>query len=72
MSCFGLEGCRAKPGSRQHYEGLEDTDMAEKLALAPGETGELTVTFEDANDWVVCLIPGHYAAGMRMEVLYQR
>jgi len=41
-------------------------------SLAPGETGELTVTFDDESGWVVCLIPGHYEAGMRMEVVNQK
>ena len=59
-------------GHDEHHEGLEDVDMAEKLSLAPGETGELTVTFDDEYGWVVCLIPGHYEAGMRMEVVNQK
>ncbi len=59
-------------GHDEHHEGLEDVDMGEKLSLAPGETGELTVTFDDEYGWVVCLIPGHYEAGMRMEVVNQK
>ena len=59
-------------GHHEHHEGLEDVDTAEKLSLAPGETGELTVTFDDESGWVVCLIPGHYEAGMRMEVVNQK
>ena len=59
-------------GHDEHHEGLEDVDMAEKLSLAPGETGELTVTFDGEYGWVVCLIPGHYEAGMRMEVVSQK
>jgi len=59
-------------GHDEHDEGLEDMDMADKLSLAPGETGELTVTFDGEDGWVVCLIPGHYEAGMRMEIVSQK
>jgi uncharacterized cupredoxin-like copper-binding protein len=41
-----------------------------KLVLDPGETGELTVTFDGEQDEIVCLIPGHYEAGMLLEVTY--
>ncbi len=40
------------------------------LIVEPGETGEITVAFEEAGafDVVACLLPGHYEAGMLAEL----
>ena len=36
------------------------------ITVAPGQTGELVVTFAQAGDLqMACLVPGHYEAGMR-------
>ncbi len=62
-----------------HAEHEEDTDLeleeeAEELILelAPGTSGELTVTFEDTTTLtqIVCLIPGHYEAGMEAAITF--
>lgn len=62
-----------------HAEHQEDTDIEHeeeaeklKLVLAPGATGELTVTFEDTSTLtkIVCLIPGHYEAGMEAGITF--
>jgi uncharacterized cupredoxin-like copper-binding protein len=51
-----------------HMEGGHDEHsqmaMTDKLVLDPGEQGELTVTIGDDFYLAVCLIPGHYEAGM--------
>ena len=59
-------------GHDGHDESAMDMDEGLKLELAPGETGELTVTFDGEFERVVCLIPGHYEAGMEMEVVYSK
>ena len=39
------------------------------ITVAPGQTGELVVTFAEAGEvQMACLIPGHYEAGMRGKV----
>lgn len=39
------------------------------ISVAPGQTGELVVTFAQAGALqMACLIPGHYEAGMRGQV----
>ena len=54
-----------------HGSDHEDTDgtdmeMMSVLLLAPGETGELVVTFDHDATFteVTCLLPGHREAGM--------
>ncbi len=55
-------------GITGHLEGGHndhgDMVMGDKLMLDPGETGELTVTITHDANIAVCLIPGHYEAGM--------
>lgn len=57
----------------EHIQGGHDGHDGNKgeqgdeleLELAAGETGELTVTFDEAQElFFACLIPGHYEAGM--------
>jgi uncharacterized cupredoxin-like copper-binding protein len=48
--------------------GGHDTEE-EALVLQPGESGELTYTFDEAGTFEVgCHQPGHYAAGMKIDV----
>lgn len=56
-------------GGHEEHMGHDMGDMGETpmLVLQPGETATLTVTFPDdptAFTRFVCLIPGHYEAGM--------
>lgn len=45
--------------------GGMDHGSTEGLVLGPGETGELTVTFDEPGEILfACHQPGHYAAGM--------
>jgi uncharacterized cupredoxin-like copper-binding protein len=48
-----------------HAEG-QGHEAGAALALAPGQSGELVVKFDQARTLqMACLIPGHYEAGMR-------
>ncbi|MDK1017397.1 MAG: copper-binding protein, partial [Actinomycetota bacterium] len=52
-----------------HEAGAEDV----VLVLAAGETGTLVFTFpENDHDYtaIVCLIPGHYEAGMTTDIAF--
>ena len=63
---------------REHAQAMkqgaahnDDHDHAGGAAItvAPGQTGELVVTFAEAGEvQMACLIPGHYEAGMRGKV----
>jgi len=63
---------------REHAEAMKqgashDHDHshagAAAITVAPGQTGELVVTFAVAGEvQMACLIPGHYEAGMRGKV----
>ncbi len=48
------------------HEDTDDMEMMSVLLLAPGETGELVVTFDHDATFteVTCLLPGHREAGM--------
>ncbi len=48
------------------HDDLDDMDMMSVLLLAPGETGELVLTFDHDATFteVTCLLPGHREAGM--------
>ena len=52
----------------EHLEGGHDGHMEEKaattLTLEPGETKTVTWYITHATDIAVCLLPGHYEAGM--------
>lgn len=65
----------------EHLAEIHDVDGAEHEEDAPsddivielesGESGEVTVTFDPtAFTEVVCLVPGHYEAGMRANLEY--
>jgi len=49
--------------------GGHDGGDADAITVAPGDIGELTHTFGDAGTLEIgCHEPGHYAAGMRIDV----
>jgi uncharacterized cupredoxin-like copper-binding protein len=49
--------------------GAEAEDDEAAITLEPGETGELTHTFAEGDDLLIgCHEPGHYDAGMRIDV----
>lgn len=57
----------------EHDEEMGDMDERPMLVVAPGETMTLTVTFPpDPAEFThfVCLIPGHYEAGMVGQIVY--
>jgi uncharacterized cupredoxin-like copper-binding protein len=44
-------------------------DEPEGIAVAPGETKELTFTFDAAGPFLAgCHVPGHYGAGMKADI----
>ena len=46
-----------------------DDGGGEVLDVDPGDTGELTYTFAEAGEYLIgCHQPGHYEAGMRLDV----
>ena len=51
-----------------HEEDHDGMDMDNKLVLAPGETGELTFTFDGEYEFIACQLPGHVEAGMQLPV----
>ncbi len=61
---------------REHAEAMKKgTDHSHShaggaaISVAPGQTGELVVTFAQAGEvQMACLIPGHHEAGMRGKV----
>jgi uncharacterized cupredoxin-like copper-binding protein len=58
-------------GDAEHeHEGAHGEESATKLVLAPGESGTLTVMFDGSQEEIACLLPGHYEAGMLMEINY--
>ncbi len=49
--------------------GANDGSDGAAITVAPGDTGELTHTFNDTGDLLIgCHEPGHYAAGMLVTV----
>jgi len=51
------------------HSGDHDDDTAGGVTVEPGETGELTYTFdEDGSLEIGCHQPGHYDAGMKIDV----
>lgn len=52
-------------------EGMEGHNMedGDALLLKPGDTGELTHTFDEAGEILIgCHQPGHYEAGMKSTI----
>ena len=49
--------------------GMEEMEEGVDVEVEPGETGELTYTFDDPGEVQIgCHQPGHYEAGMVMDV----
>ena len=52
-----------------HGDDGHGDEAEEALVLEPGDTGELTYTFEEAGTLEIgCHQPGHYEAGMTVDV----
>ena len=52
-----------------HGGGHGDEDSEEAVTVEPGDSGELTHTFDDSGPIEIgCHQPGHYEGGMRIEV----
>jgi uncharacterized cupredoxin-like copper-binding protein len=57
-------------GGHSNHDDVLAADVADspeaKITIAPGQTETLIVTFDDPEEQTlaVCLIPGHYEAGM--------
>jgi plastocyanin len=65
---FEVTGAEDREG-HEHEAGHGEASES-KLVLGPGETGEITVMFDGSQDEIVCLIPGHYEAGMLLQINY--
>jgi uncharacterized cupredoxin-like copper-binding protein len=61
---FEVTGAEAIEGHLEGGHDEHDMVMSEKLVLGVGETDELTVTIGPDSNIAACLIPGHYEAGM--------
>lgn len=47
----------------------EDDEDIPKVSVAPGATGEIVTTFDEAGETIIgCHEPGHWDAGMRIDV----
>ena len=55
-------------GHTDHDDG--DAEAEALIVVAPGETGTLEVTFDEAATFnlIACLLPGHFEAGMKAEL----
>ena len=54
--------------SDAHEHGHDD-EVADAVTVEPGDTGELTYTFDDSGTLEIgCHQPGHYDAGMKVTV----
>lgn len=62
---IGDEGTQDEHEMMMDDDGMGSEDEPNELALAGGESGELTWTFADAGSLLFgCHVPGHYDAGM--------
>ena len=58
------EAVMAEMGATRDHD-----DQEAAIVLQPGESGDLSYTFDEAGTYEVgCHQPGHYAAGMKMNV----
>ena len=56
-------------GEPEEMEGMEHDDDDEAVVVDPGDTGELTYTFDEPGVIQIgCHQPGHYEAGMVIDV----
>lgn len=59
----------AHAGDSAHGDDGHDDHPEGSLHLAPGESGKVTYTFEEAEEIeIACYEPGHYEAGMRLTI----
>ena len=66
---IGNEDAQAQAEMAMQHGGHSGMSMTNTVEVKPGETGELTMTFDKAGDVLIgCHQPGHYAAGMRATV----
>ena len=55
-------------GDSEAVDGDHDESVP-SISLEPGATGEIEVTFDDDHEMIIgCHEPGHWAAGMRVDV----
>jgi uncharacterized cupredoxin-like copper-binding protein len=65
---LGDEAAQAEHDKEMLAGGMAH-DEPTGIAVEPGETKELTITFPDAGSILAgCHVPGHYAAGMKASV----
>lgn len=66
----GLEKItKAHAGGEAHTDDGHDDHPEGSIHLAPGESGELTYTFGDADEVeIACYEAGHYEAGMKLTI----
>lgn len=51
------------------HHGAHGDDEEQAITVDPGDTGDLTYTFDEAGTFQIgCHQPGHYAAGMKIDV----
>lgn len=66
---LGDEQAQAEHEQEMQAMGGMVHDEAQGIALEPGETKELTLTFAEPGETLAgCHITGHYAAGMRASI----
>lgn len=65
----GDEEAQAAHKEGVHGGGYGGSKQAPRVEVFPGETGELTHTFEKPGQVLIgCHEPGHYDAGMRVDI----
>jgi uncharacterized cupredoxin-like copper-binding protein len=66
---LGDEEAQAEHATEMASMGRMGHDEPEGIGVKPGETKELTYTFEAAGDTLAgCHVNGHYAAGMKATI----
>jgi len=66
---IGNQDAQAQAEMAMQHGGHSGTSMTNTVEVKRGATGELTMTFDKAEDVLIgCHQPGHYAAGMRATV----
>jgi uncharacterized cupredoxin-like copper-binding protein len=66
---LGDEGAQAEHEQEMVEMGGMTHDEPEGIAVKPGETKELTYTFDDAGQTLAgCHVAGHYGAGMQADI----
>ena len=66
---IGDQDAQAQAEMTMQHGGHSGMNMSNTVEVKPGETGQLTMTFDKAGDVLIgCHQPGHYAAGMRATV----